>query len=122
MDLVLLSLLRSLLLTLVVELLLAVVLKVRKGKDLLIIALANTLTNPIVNYCYYWTLCLLPEYSIIKGLILLALEVFAVFTEFLIYKYLLSYDRIGKLKLSLLLNGASFLTGFVLTVILRLIS
>lgn len=119
MGLILLSLLRSLLLTLAIELLLAAALKVRGAKDVLVIALANILTNPIVNYCYYWAIYLFSRHSVYTIAILLALEVFAVFAEFLIFRYLLSYDRIGKLKLSLILNGASFLFGVVLTVILR---
>ena len=121
MGLILISLLRSLLLTLAIELLVAVAVKVRSAKDLLIIALANILTNPIVNYCYYWAIYLFSAHSITTILILLALEAFAVVTEFLIFKYLLSYDRIGKLKLSLLLNGVSFLTGVVLSALIRLI-
>ena len=119
MGLILISLLRSLLLTLVIELFLAAALKMHSGKDLLIVALANILTNPIVNYCYYWAIYFFSAYSIYTILILLALEVFAVFTEYLIFKRLLSYDRIGKLKLSLILNGVSFMIGLFLSALLR---
>ena len=120
MGLILISLLRSLIPTLIVELYLAAALRVRSGKDLVVIALANVLTNPIVNYCYYWAIYLFSEHSIYTWLILLVLEVFAVAAEFLIYRALLSYDRVGKLKLSLLLNGASFLFGLMLTVLMQL--
>ena len=120
MGLILISLLRSLIPTLIVELYLAAALRVHSGKDLLVIALANILTNPIVNYCYYWAIYLFSEHSVYSWLILLALEVFAVVTEFVIYRFLLSYDRIGKLKLSLLLNGASFLFGLLLSLLLKL--
>lgn len=118
MGLIGLSLLRSLLATMVIELFLAAALKVRSGKDLLIVALVNILTNPVVNYCYYWAIYLFSERSIYTILILLGLEILAVVTEFLIYRRLLTYDRIGPMKLSLLLNGASFLIGVLLSVIL----
>ena len=122
MKTILLSLLVSLLLTLAVELILALALKVRSKKDLLVIALANLLTNPLVNYCYDWAVYLFTARSVYTILILAGLELFAVLTEFLIYKLLLSYDRIGKLKLSFLLNGASFLAGLLLSGLLRLIT
>ena len=118
---ILISLLLSLALTLAVELSLALILKVRKDKDLAIIALANFLTNPVVNYCYYWAVYLFTERSIYTILILVALEAAAVFVEFLIYRSLLTYDRIGKLKLSLLLNAASFLTGVIISGIIYLL-
>lgn len=117
MGLILISLLRSLIPTLIIELYFAAALRVRSGHDLFVIALANILTNPIVNYCYYWAIYLFSEHSAYTWVILLMLEVFAVMTEFVIYRFLLSYDSVGKLKLSLLLNGASFLFGLLLTLI-----
>ena len=115
------SLLLSLLLTLAVELSIAFLLKIRRGKDLFIIGLANLLTNPVVNYCYYWAIFFFTARSIYTILILIALEAAAVFVEFIIYKQLLSFERFGKLKLSLLLNGASFLTGLIISIILSIV-
>lgn len=119
---ILLSLLQSLLLTLTVELFLAFALGVRHGKDLFIVALVNLLTNPVVNYCSYWAIYFFTARSVCTVLIMLALELSAVFVEFLIYRRLLTYDRIGKLKLSFLLNGASFLMGVLIVLITRLIA
>lgn len=116
---ILLPLLFSLVLTLAVELTLALLLQVRRGKDLFVIALVNILTNPIVNYCYYWAIFFFSEHSVYTYLILAVLEIAAVIIEFLLYRSLLSYDRIGKLKLSIILNSASFIAGLLLTVILR---
>ena len=112
---ILLSLAASLALTLAVEITLAAALKIRSGKDLLVIGLANLLTNPVVNYVSYWAILLFTLRSIYTVLIIAALEAAAVFIEFLIYRQLLAYDRIGKLKLSLLLNGASFAAGLIIS-------
>lgn len=117
MQSILLSLLLSLILTLSVELSIAFLLKIRRGKDLIIIGLANLLTNPVVNYCYYWAIYFFTARNVYTVLILIALEAAAVFVEYLIYKLLLSFERFGKLKLSLLLNGASFLTGLIISII-----
>ncbi len=117
---ILLSLLISLALTLVVELSFALILKVRNKKDLFVIGLANILTNPVVNYCYYWAIFLFGEHSVYTILIITALEIAAVFAEFFLYRRLLTEQRIGKLKLSLLLNAASFAAGWVVTGMLRL--
>lgn len=109
------SLFLSLFVTLAAELLFAYLLRVRRPRDLLVVALVNILTNPIVNYGYYWAVYLFPDRSIYTVLIVALLEVGAVLTEYVIYRCLLSYDRIGKLKLSLLLNAASFVTGLLVS-------
>ena len=118
----LIPLLFSLVLTLAVELTLAFLLKVRAPKDLLVVALANLLTNPLVNYAYYWAIYFFTSRSLYTYLILAALELAAVLVEFLIYRMLLSYDRIKKLLLSVILNAASFLSGILVTLLLRLAS
>lgn len=112
----------SLILTLAVELSVAALLRIRQGKQLLLIALANLLTNPAVNYCYYWALRFFTADNIYAILILIALEAAAVLIEFLIYRSLLSFDRFGKLKLSLILNGSSFGAGLLVSVIIKLLS
>lgn len=118
---ILLSLLLSLTLTLIVELALALILKIR-GRDLLIITLVNILTNPAVNFCYYWAAYRFSGQRLIIVLILIALEAAAVLIEFMFYKLLLKKTHIGKLKLSLLLNAASFAAGLIVSVIMRLLS
>ena len=122
MNVILLSLFRSLMLTLVIEISLAVLLDIRGGKDLAISVLVNVLTNPVVNYCYDWAIFLFSENSPYTWLILAFLELAAVFCEFFIYRQLLTFERFGKLKLSFLLNGASFLVGLLVTGLIRIVS
>lgn len=112
------SLLTSLGITLIAELSLSLLLGI-SGKDLAIIAAANLLTNPAVNYCAYWAIFLFTYRNPYTILIILILELLAVFIEFLIYKPLLRFERFGKLKLSFLLNGASFLAGIIVILILN---
>ena len=106
-------------LTLLTELSLALLLKIRGKKDLAVIALVNLLTNPVVNYCYYWAIYLFGRHSGYTVLILALLELAAVLTEFLLYRPLLSFQRFGKLRLSLLLNGASFAAGLIVSMIMQ---
>ena len=120
MNSVIVSLLLSLALTLTVELSLSLLLKVR-GKDLLIISLANLLTNPVVNYCSYWAFYLFGFRSVHTLAIIILLEVGAVFIEYFIYKHLISFDRFGKLKLSLILNGGSFIAGIAVSILIQTI-
>ena len=118
---ILLSMGIGLALTRTVELTLAFVMKIRSRRELAVIALANVLTNPVVNYCYYWAIYLFGSRSGYTILVIAALEIAAVVTEYLIYRPLLSFQRFGKLKLSLLLNGASFAAGLLISGILKLI-
>ena len=116
MNTVVASLLTALLLTLAVELGLAALLGVR-GLDLVIIAAANCLTNPLVNYLFDWAWVLCGGQPLIPYVCLAALEAAAVFGEALLYRRLLSYRRIGALRLSLLLNAASFAAGLVIALV-----
>ena len=110
------ALLLSLGVTLVVELLLAALLGVR-GMDLVVIGVANCLTNPIVNYCNDWALYLCRGDLLIPSLILLLLEVAAVAGEALLFRALLRYRRIRPLPLSLILNGTSLTVGLLITLV-----
>ncbi len=117
MSQILLSLGESLVLTLAVELLTALLLQVRGRKNIVVIFLANLLTNPIVNYCAYWALYVFGGHGLYSALIIAFLELAAVLAEYLIYKHLLSFERFGKLKLALLLNAASFSAGLIISVV-----
>ena len=99
----------SLLMTIVLELLAAVVLGLR-GRDLLLTMIVNLLTNPIVTASFYILsgLTMLPE-----PLIKLILEISAVTAEWLIYrKYGENIKR--PLLLSVGLNGFSFFLGMLI--------
>ena len=103
---------RCLLLTIIIELILALILGVRDKKDIVNVILVNVITNPIV--------VLIPIIIYIKfgGLFsrisLLILEVLTVVVEGLIYKKVLKYKKINWFLLSLILNVASFLIGEVI--------
>lgn len=103
--------LSSLALTLAAELALAAVLGVRRKKDLLNVALANLLTNPLVvsvSYCigFFYG-------SGLRGACLAVLELFAVASEAFIYKRTLDCDKFKPLLLSLILNASSYIIGYV---------
>lgn len=110
------ALLLSLVITLITELILAVLLGVR-GIDLVVIGLANCVTNPIVNYCYDWALVLSNGNLMISSICLFLLEAFAVICEALLFRALLRYRKIRPVWLSLILNASSFSVGLIITLI-----
>lgn len=99
-------------LTIIVEVLLAFLLKVREKKDFVNIILANIVTNPIVviipifiNFKFGIT------YHYIS---LIVLEILAVIVEGLLYKSFLYYKKINPFILSIILNTLSYISGEVL--------
>lgn len=102
----------SLGLTLALELIFALVCRVRNKKDLLLVCLVNVITNPVVVFLYYLTVG--------KGwslLVLALLEVLAVVAEALFYK---SYaEKISRPVLFAIgANIFSFFTGKMIQVFL----
>ena len=110
---VLLLLLTCLILTTILELFFAVAFRVKKH-NLLIVVLAQIVTNPIVvsvsNYIYYST-------GAREGFLisLFILEIIAIAVEGVMYKFFFrGYSFINPFVLSLILNVISFLTGVIL--------
>lgn len=105
----------SLGLTLLSELLLCLVLGYRSGRVLLMVILANILTNPAVVLCF-WLLTVDIELAPLP--VTLLLELCAVAVEWLCYKF-----RAKELEkpffFSLFLNGSSYFLGFILQRFLR---
>lgn len=103
---------RCLALTIIIELLLALILGVRNKKDIINIILVNVITNPIV--------VLTPIIVYLKfggyypRIVLFILEILTVLIEGLIYKKVLEYKKINWILLSLILNAASFVIGEVI--------
>ena len=95
------SLLTSLALTLIIELAAAWVMRIRSVLDLTFVALANCLS-------------VFSARSPLPYVMLAGLEIAAVFAEFLYYKITLRYLEISKLKLSVVLNTASFMAGWLI--------
>lgn len=105
----------SLLLTLLIELIMASFLGIGIGKDLLVIILVNVLTNPVVVLlCWLWRLYL-PQVNLFW--IQIPLEVLVVFAEYRIYKSMAGNGwRCKKpFRFSVAANGASWFTGVILT-------
>lgn len=106
---------RCLLVTIISEVMVALILKVRR-KDLIYVILVNIMTNPIVVS--------LPFYINIKyGLsyrnyLLIFLEISTVILEGLIYKKTLNYKKINWLLLSFILNLFSYLIGEVINILI----
>lgn len=99
-----------LLITIVVEISIVVLLKYRK-KDLLLVFLVNTFTNPLVVSINY--LCGILYH--IKGyyISLIILEIFAFISEGFIYKRTLNRKKINPYLLSLILNISSYVVGYI---------
>ena len=110
------ALLFALVLTLVTELAVAAILGAR-GLDLVIIGLVNCLTNPIVNYAYWWACALWGGTVAVPYLVLAALELAVLFGEALLFKKLLFFHKISAMRLSLILNASSFALGLIVNLL-----
>lgn len=107
------SILLSLGLTLLLELPAAWLLGLRKKEDLLLVALVNIFTNPLVVLTlnlYVRFAGFPPPWTLI-----LPLEIFAVTAEWLIYRKGLSHAPLSPFVLSLILNGISYFGGLLLS-------
>lgn len=103
--------LRCLVLTVLIETIVAIILGVRKKKDILNIVLANIITNPpLVSSTFACNIFFgLQARNILEAI----LEISVVFIEgFIYYKYL-DYKKINPFILALLLNVASYGLGEV---------
>ncbi len=102
--------------TILIETIIAFVLKVRKGKDFLNVILVNILTNPIVNAI---PLYVNVNYGITyRNASLLILEILAIIVEGFIYKKYLDYKRLKPYLLSLILNFSSYFIGVIINMII----
>ena len=115
---ILITMIRCLLETIILECGIAYLLGYRK-KDMLFILLVNVLTNPIVvSVNIYFQM----HYGINGHEIsLLLLELFAFLSEAIIYKFALENKKINVFTLSLILNASSFGIGELINMILRLL-
>lgn len=107
--------LRCLILTIIIEVIIGLILKIKNKKDILNIILVNIITNPIVVS--------IPVYINIKfGLLernisLIILEILTLFVEGFIYKEVLNYKKINPYLISLILNMSSYLIGEIINYI-----
>ncbi len=98
--------------TIIIEIVIAKILKVKSKKDFVNIVLVNIMTNPIVVS--------LPVYINIKygvfqrNVVLYILEILVVIIEGFTYKKFLNYKRINAYLFSLILNTCSYFIGEIL--------
>ena len=106
----------ALALTLIIELSVALLLKVRNKYDIIYIALINCVTNPLINIIYAGIIIFfkVPEGHIIRYIEVLILELAVWLSEVLFYKKMLEYKKLPGLLLSLILNLTSFLLGLII--------
>ena len=103
---------RCLVLTIIIELIIAIILKIREKKDIINIILVNIVTNPLVVS--------IPAYILMRYgkknyyISLYSLEIITVIVEGLIYKKVLKYKKINPYLISLILNLSSYLIGEII--------
>lgn len=98
--------------TIVIEIVIAIILKINNKKDLLNIILVNIATNPLVVSIPVF---ILVKYSYGFSIIsLILLEVLTVIIEGLIYFKVLDYKKINPFLLSLILNLSSYFIGEII--------
>ncbi len=103
---------KCLLCTIIIEVLVAYLLKVRDKKDFLNIVLVNALTNPIVVSMPFLILIKL-GYAYYKQTFYI-LEILTVITEGFIYKKVLKYKKMNPYIISIILNLSSYFIGEII--------
>lgn len=103
---------RCLLFTIIIELIIALLLKVRSKGDILNVILVNIVTNPIVVIVPVFMYIHFGYYPQIISLIVL--EILTVLVEGFIYKKTLDYKKINPFLLALILNVFSYLVGEII--------
>ncbi|MBR3614470.1 MAG: hypothetical protein IKL55_04765 [Clostridia bacterium] len=106
------SLIRSLILTIIIEVPIAIILKIRDKEDIKIIFFANVLTNPIVVFSA--NLILLLNNNFIYYLAVIILEIMAIVVECVLYKKYLVFKEKSPLFITCISNIISFLLGVVI--------
>lgn len=109
-------LITCLIITIIVEVFIAYLLRIREKKDYLNIILVNIITNPIVVLFPY--IIYLYHGITARYISLAILELFAFLTEGYIYYKVLKYKKINGFILSLILNLSSYIIGDVINLII----
>jgi hypothetical protein len=98
--------------TIIIEVIIAYILKIRDKKDILNIILVNIVTNPIVVSL---PILMLVKYGYkVRLNTLIFLEILTVIVEGLIYLKVLKYKKINPFIISLILNLSSYLIGEII--------
>ena len=94
--------LKCLICTIIIEVLVSVILRVKNKKDILNIIIVNIMTNPLVTSIPVF---LNIQFGLLERHVgLFILEIFTVISEGLVYKKYLNYKKINPYILSIILN------------------
>ncbi len=115
-DLIPYYMIRSLILTVIIELVIALLLKIKEKKDLLNVILVNVFTNPLLNAIILYVNIFYGVKD--RNICLIFLEVTIVIIEGFIYSKVLKYKKINGYLLSLILNCCSYFIGTIINIFL----
>ena len=106
------NLIVALVLTVVLEVLIAILFNYRKKSEISIIVLINIITNPLLNYLlavnnYF-------NWLSVNIFILILLEIIVVMIEWLLLRYAIRKNPKKLFLLSLVMNATSFIVGLLL--------
>ncbi len=107
------SLIKSLFLTLLIELIVCIIFGIRKKEDIIVVICANVCTNPIVVYIANLVL-MFSGFSNLYWIVVAILEIFAVILEAIIYKKCLRFNKFSAFTISLICNIISFGIGLLI--------
>lgn len=107
---------KCLILTIIIETIVALIIGIRNKKDILNIILVNILTNPLVTSIpVYFNI----KYGVLeRDIALIILEVFTVIIEGIIYIKFLKFKKINSILISIYLNACSYFIGEIVNFIL----
>ena len=110
------SLAISLVLTLIVEVGMAMIMEVWEPEDLRTVVKVNCITNPIVVSLTDISLELTKS-TVVKNVVMAVLEIRVVWVEMLMYRRWLVHWKKNTIRLSLVLNASSFGLGVVFSIL-----
>lgn len=110
----LISLYQPLIFTIIIEIFIAILLRVNKKSDILNIAFINIITNPALNI-FLLIIRFIFNLPIIIWIIVIINELLVVLVEYKYFKKVLVYNNINLLLFSFILNCFSFGIGLIIT-------
>lgn len=111
-----LSLIVSLCLTLIIELMVSLFFGIKDKEDIKVVIWVNILTNPVVVYIANCVKLL--NNNLIYNIIVIIMEVIVIIVEFILYKKYLEYKGKSPLLLSSVNNIISFSLGIIISKII----
>lgn len=106
------SIIISLVMTLIIEFIIAICLKIKDKEDLKVIIFANILTNPVVVFCTNLVFTFCSQFVYVITVIIF--EILAVVVEYYLYKRFLKFKEKSPLYISIISNVCSFSIGLII--------